>query len=146
MNYAKLSGSLAVAGQIQPDDVPQLADAGFRVIVNNRPDGEEPDQPAGAEIAAAAAAAGLDYHYMPVTHRDFPGPDLASFAGLVAEGQPPVFAFCRSGTRCANLWLVSRAPDDLEPAIATARAYGFDLGMALHFLQEKGGHRDASPQ
>lgn len=138
MRYAQLSATVAVAGQVQPEDIPQIAQAGYRVVVNNRPDGEEAGQPPGAAIAAAAAEAGLDYYYMPVTHRDFPGPDFEVFADLVDAPERPVFAFCRSGTRCANLWVASREPAARDAAIATARASGFDLGMALGFLERAG--------
>lgn len=136
MRYAELSETVAVAGQIRPEDLPRIAEAGYRVVVNNRPDGEEPGQPPGEVIAAAAAEAGLEYYYMPVGHTDFPGPDFEAFVELLDEPGRPVFAYCRSGTRCANLWVASRKPAAREQAIATARASGFDVGMAQHFLAQ----------
>ena len=134
MNIVKLSDTIAVSGQVQAADMARVADAGYRVVVNNRPDGEEPGQPRGAEIAAAAEAAGLQYYYMPVSHGDFPGADFDAFSGLLDDPDSPVFAFCRSGTRCANLWVASRHADQRDEAIAAARSAGFDLGFAALYL------------
>src|SRR3546814_17569389 len=55
-----------VGGQVQPSDVAELKAAGVAMIVNNRPDDEEPGQPSSAEVEEAARAAGLDYRHIPV--------------------------------------------------------------------------------
>jgi len=130
MKAIRLHDTLTVAGQITPAQVPQIAAAGFRVLVNNRPDGEESGQPSSAEIEAAAVAAGLEYHHLPVTAVNFPGPDVARVEGLFADGVRPVFAFCRTGTRCTNLWVATRGPEERQAAAEWARSLGFDLGMA----------------
>ncbi|MDZ7782016.1 MAG: TIGR01244 family sulfur transferase [Halioglobus sp.] len=134
MNIVELSDNFAVSAQIAPRDMADIAAAGYKVVVNNRPDGEESGQPSGAEIAAAAEQAGLEYRYMPINHMDFPGPDLEAFAELLEDSDSAVFAYCRSGTRCANLWVASRPPDARERAAATAHALGYDLGMASRYL------------
>jgi uncharacterized protein (TIGR01244 family) len=126
-----LTESIAVAGQISVAEVPQIAAAGYQVLVNNRPDGEESGQPSAAEIRAAALAAGLEYHHLPVTASNFPGPDVALMARLLDDESRAVFAFCRSGTRCTNLWVATR--DDAgsrQGATDKALSLGFDLGMA----------------
>lgn len=130
MNAVKLSETVAVAGQISPAHVAGIAEAGYRVLVNNRPDGEEAGQPDSALIEAAALAAGIEYHHLPVTALDFPGPDVAQMASLLDDESRPVFAFCRTGTRCANLWVVTRAGDVRQQAAEQARKSGYDLGMA----------------
>lgn len=134
MSYMKLTDTIAVAGQISAEQVSEIAAAGFRVLVNNRPDGEDAGQPAGSEIEAAALAAGLEYHYLPVSGRDFPGPDVERMAMLLDDSSRPVFAFCRTGTRCANLWVVTRDEDAREQAIEHARSMGFDVSMAARAL------------
>ena len=130
MRIIQLDEHLAVAGQILPEHVADIAAAGFKVLINNRPDGEEAGQPAQAEIAAAAEAAGLEYHYMPVNAMNYPGPDLPAMKARFDDVERPVLAFCRTGTRCTNLWITSRDEDEREAAMARAVALGFDISMA----------------
>jgi uncharacterized protein (TIGR01244 family) len=134
MNVYKLTETVAVSGQIRPEVVPQIAEAGYKVLINNRPDGEEPGQPSNADIAAAAEQAGLEYHYLPVTAMDFPGAGAEQMADFFDDEQRPVFAFCRTGTRCTNLWVITRDVDDQDTAAAHARGIGFDISMAARLL------------
>ncbi len=134
MKIVKLTETISVSGQIQPGHIAAIAEAGYRVLVNNRPDGEEAGQPSSAEIAAAAAAAGLEYHYLPVTAADFPGPGAARMAALFSDVERNLLAFCRTGTRCANLWVVTRPQDELDRAAQVAGGRGFDLAMAARAL------------
>lgn len=129
--YVQLNDHVAVAGQIQPHDMAAIAAAGYRLIVNNRPDGEAPDQPSSAVLQAAAQAAGLEYHYYPLNAFNYPGDDVAAISALFDDPAKPAFAFCRSGTRSTNLWISSRAPDDREPARQHARQLGFDVSLSL---------------
>lgn len=141
MKIVKLTDGLAVSAQISPQDVAAIAAAGYKVLVNNRPDGEEGTQPGGAAIAAAARDAGLEYHYMPVTAHSFPGADFEAMSDLLDDPARPVLAFCRSGTRCANLWVASRAAAERDAAIGIAKQHGFDLAMASTFIGGvKAGH------
>lgn len=134
MKIVKLTETVAVAAQIAPEDVTAIAAAGYKVLINNRPDGEEGTQPTGAMIAAAAQAAGMEYHYMPVTAMSFPGPDFDAMSDLLDDPARPVLAFCRSGTRCANLWVASLEDEDRAQAMSIASEQGYDLGMATKFL------------
>ena len=134
MQASRLTDSIAVAGQIAPEQVAQVAAAGFKVLVNNRPDGEEAGQPSSAQIETAALEAGLEYHHLPVTAQDFPGPDAAEMGTLFDDESRPVFAFCRTGTRCSNLWVVTRPVEQQQDAMARATAMGYDLGMAARAL------------
>lgn len=134
MTMFKLAEGLAVSPQIAPTDVAEIAAAGYKVLINNRPDAEADDQPSSAEIATAAEAAGLEYYHMPVTMMNFPGPDFDAMATLLDDPERPVFAFCRTGTRCANLWVCSQEPSELSSAADVASGQGFDLGMANNFI------------
>ena len=136
MNIVKLTENLAVSAQISLDDVAQIAAAGYKVLMNNRPDGEDSHQPAGALIATAAEAAGMEYHHIPITAASFPGPDLEAITALVDDPSRPVLAFCRSGTRCTNLWVAGVADSDLAGAMKVASQCGFDLGMASSFITD----------
>ncbi|MFT7176849.1 MAG: sulfide:quinone oxidoreductase, partial [Halioglobus sp.] len=83
MKIVKLSESVAVSEQIVATDVAQIAAAGYKVVVNNRPDDEVADQPTSDELAAAAHAVGISYYHLPITADSFPGPDSALMASLL---------------------------------------------------------------
>jgi uncharacterized protein (TIGR01244 family) len=130
MKIVKLNDTVAVSEQIRVEDVAAIAAAGYKVLVNNRPDGEAPDQPTSADIAAAAEAAGLSYYYFPVTAGNFPGPDAGTMAALLNNPEQPVLAFCRTGTRCTNLWVSTRDDAGKAVAVEQARTLGYDLAMS----------------
>lgn len=121
--------TIAVAPQILPEDLADLAASGFTEIVNNRPDSEDPGQPDGADIAAAARAAGLSYTAIPITHAGFSHPQIDAMAAVLAEATGPVLAYCRSGTRSCNLWALAAVKAGAHPdaAMAKAAAAGYDL-------------------
>ena len=125
----RIDDHVSVAPQITASEVSALAAAGYAEIVNNRPDDEEPGQPSGKEIAAAAAAAGIAYRAIPVTHAGFSGNQVEAMANALTAAAGPVLAYCRSGTRSANLWALARARMGDEPATLVAQAAdaGYDL-------------------
>ena len=87
------------------------AQAGFRSVINNRPDFEGgPSQPTSAQIQAAAAAAGLQYVHQPVQPAVQTPQDIARFAQLLAQLPRPILAFCRTGTRSGKLYSAATAP------------------------------------
>ncbi|MES2443577.1 MAG: TIGR01244 family sulfur transferase [Pseudomonadota bacterium] len=124
MNIRTIDDTISVAPQIMPEDVADLAAAGFTAIVNNRPDGEDDGQPAGDSVAAAAAAAGLAYTAIPVTHAGFSGAQVEAMAEAMAAAGGPVLAYCRSGTRSCNLWALAAASEGSDPDALTAKAAG----------------------
>ena len=121
--------TIAVAPQIRPEDLPAIAAAGYKAVVNNRPDGEEPGQPDGESIRAAAEAAGLRYTAIPITHAGFSLPQVEAMTAALAAAGGPVLAYCRSGTRSCNLWALARAAqgEDADALTATAAQAGYDL-------------------
>jgi uncharacterized protein (TIGR01244 family) len=132
--FGVLSDTVLVAGrQLHPDDIAAVAADGVAVLVNNRPDGEELGQPTSADIKAAASAAGLAYHHIPIAGGI--GPDqVAAMAAAMDEGK--LLAFCRSGTRSTWLWALaahSRGADG-DTILASAAAAGYDLGPLRAYL------------
>jgi len=127
MKMRRLEQGMFVAGQIRPEDIPAIAAEGVTLIVNNRPDGEEPGQPTGAGIEAAARAAGIDYRHLPVAG-GFAAGQVAAMAELLAQADTTL-AFCRSGTRSIFLWALAEASRDRdgEELAAIAAAAGYDL-------------------
>lgn len=126
-----LSGPVWVSGQIAPEDVAVLAAAGFAHLVNHRPDGEEPGQPAGAALQRASEAAGMRMTLAPVS--GLPGAEAVAATARVlaaADDAGKVLMFCRSGMRSTAAWAMAmRATGmDREAILATAAAAGYDLG------------------
>lgn len=101
----QLAADFAVAPQLAPDAMAETAAAGFRSVVNNRPDFEGgPTQPTSAAMEAAARTAGLEYAHLPVAGNYQSPAEIARFAELLASLPKPILAFCRSGARSARLW------------------------------------------
>jgi uncharacterized protein (TIGR01244 family) len=97
---------VCVAPQLAPDAMALAAQAGFRSVVNNRPDFEGgPDQPTNAAMEAAAKAAGLEYVFLPVAGGYQSPEEIARFAELLNTLPRPILAFCRSGARSTKLYL-----------------------------------------
>jgi uncharacterized protein (TIGR01244 family) len=127
--FTSLIDGMFVAPQISSDDVAAAAAQGIGLIINNRPDGESADQPSGAEIEAAARAAGLSYVAIPITHSGFSQPQVAAMVDALETAQSGVLAYCRSGTRSTLLWALAQAQlgADSDDVSDIAAAAGYDV-------------------
>ena len=124
----RLNGELAVAGQINPGDIPELAAEGFRAIICNRPDGEAPGQPKYQEIERAASANGIKTVYQPVVASDIGGDTAANFDHIVGELPKPLLVYCRSGMRSTALWALSQVgKQPVTDIVKQAAAAGYDI-------------------
>jgi len=133
--FRRIDDRVLVAGQIQAADVTAAAAEGVTMIVNNRPDGEQPGQPAGAEIEAAAAALGLAYRSIPVRGGITPE-QVASMRDALEAADGKVLAYCAAGTRSTWLWAFARAQagDNADEIIRKAAVAGFDLTALRGYL------------
>jgi uncharacterized protein (TIGR01244 family) len=104
MEYREISDNYSVSGQILPDDIAALKAAGFKSVICNRPDNEQPGQPSADTMKAAAEAAGLEFRYIPVISGQITEENVADQALALEDLQGPVFAYCRTGARCTNLY------------------------------------------
>lgn len=127
------ASTLVAPRQVFPADLRAIADAGIRLVVNNRPDGEEPGQPSSAEIEEAARAIGLGYRHIPISG-GFPAERIEAMAKALEAG--PALLFCRSGTRSTWLWALARASlgADAEGLVGSAAEAGYDLSGLRPFL------------
>ena len=136
MTIRELDHKVLISGQILPSEVAELRRHGVTLIVNNRPDGEDPDQPLAAEIEQAARAAGIDYRFLPI--RRGPGPAEVDELREAMErcGDGRMLAFCWSGTRSAYAWALARREQgmDLDEIDRRATDAGVSLGPILHLL------------
>ena len=138
-----INESISVAPQIAVEQVADIAAAGFKTIVNNRPDDEDAGQPSGDAIRAAAEAAGLEYVAIPVTHAGFSHPQIDAMTQALVDADGPVLAYCRSGTRSCNLWALAAAKAGRNPNLLLAQAEdaGYDLRGIRPMLDALAGPR-----
>lgn len=132
-DFRRVNDHLSVSPQLSVADVAEAKAKGFTTIVNNRPDGEAPDQPASAEIEAAAKALGLNYIHVPVRGMP-PSPELAQeTCRAIESSQGPVLAFCRTGTRSISCYSIGKhlQGHDRDDLVKTAATAGYDLSNVL---------------
>ena len=132
----QLDDKVMVSGQVLPHEVAGLAERGVTVLVNNRPDGEEPGQPLAGDIEEAAAAAGIAYHFVPILRGIGPADVECMQEALRAAEGGKMLAFCRSGTRSALAVALAKreegeSADDVQRCLIDA---GFDPGPIAHLL------------
>lgn len=142
-DFRPLSAQFSVAPQISIEDIAEAKAQGFAMVINNRPDGEEPSAPQGDAIAHAAAAEGLAYAAIPIGHAGFSHPQIDALDTLLADATGPILAYCRSGTRSTHLWALARARagDDVEGIVEAAAQAGYDLTGLRPMLDALAGEK-----
>jgi len=132
----RLDDRTSVSGQLRPEEIAGLAERGIAMVVNNRPDGEEPGQPLAADIEAAAEAAGMSYRHVPIIRGIGPADVAAMRDALHAAGDGQTLAFCRSGNRSALAWALAMREDgaSAEEIAQKVTAAGFDVTPIAHLL------------
>jgi uncharacterized protein (TIGR01244 family) len=108
MAITEITPDYSVSPQIAPEDVAAIAATGYRSIMCNRPDGEGSDQPPVETIRREAERHGLAFAFVPVVSGQISAADVAEFRDALAALPAPVFAYCRSGARCQNLWMLAQ--------------------------------------
>lgn len=131
--FTRVTDQISVAPQVALSDMAIAAAEGFTLVINNRPDGEDPTQPASAQMQAAAEAAGLAYAHIPV--RGSPTMDQVEEERLLLESHSGrVLAFCRSGTRSIVTWSLGQAmagDRTRDELVSLGDAAGYDLSNVL---------------
>jgi len=133
----QLDDRILVSGQIRPEDIAGLAEQhGVTMLINNRPDGEEPDQPPASAVEAAAEAAGISYRHVPIIRGIGPADIEAMQEALREARDGQVLAFCRTGNRSALTWALAvrgegRSRDEIERKVEAA---GFNVAPIEHLL------------
>jgi sulfide:quinone oxidoreductase len=99
-----LTQKLAITGQIDASNIPEIAEMGFKTVICNRPNFEYgADQPTAESVQAAAQAAGMGFCHLPVTPDGGTAADAKAMGELFAKAEAPVLAYCRTGGRCMSL-------------------------------------------
>ncbi|WP_438960715.1 TIGR01244 family sulfur transferase [Nereida sp.] len=109
MDLRVLTPDFAVAPQIEPQDLYAVAEAGYKTVICNRPDAENPAFLHVEEMQKAADAAGLT-----LLLNQFASPMLSmehvtKQAELLQSAEGRVFAYCASGTRSTMVWCLAMA-------------------------------------
>jgi sulfide:quinone oxidoreductase len=135
----QLEADIFVAAQLAEADFAEAAARGFRSVVNNRPDGEAPDQLPNDRAKAAALHHGLQYRYQPIESLNVTDDDVvAAQARLMNELPGPILFYCRSGTRCTILWAQVAAPRlGVAKTLEIASKAGYDLEIIREQLIER---------
>lgn len=107
MDMRYLTDELAVAGQITAEDIPAIAAEGFKTVICNRPD-SEPGAISHDEIESTARKAGLEFRYIPVVSGAITADNVTDMGEAMTLLPKPVFAYCRSGARCTNLFALTK--------------------------------------
>lgn len=125
-----------VSSQIAPEEVARLAERGVTMLINNRPDGEEPGQPLASEIENAATRAGIDYRFVPIIRGIGPAEVEEMQKALRSAAPGKLLAFCRSGTRSALSIAVAQREEGATSEEVQRRLIeaGFDPGPIAHLL------------
>jgi len=128
MDLRKITEDFSVSPQIEVADIPAVAEAGYRAILCNRPDGEEVGQPEFDPIAEAARAAGLEVEYLPIVSGRITKADAEAFGAALDTLPRPILAYCRTGTRCTVMWSMTQlgalGPEEVLRRTAAA---GYDM-------------------
>ena len=143
-DFRRLSDTVLASPQIDVEDIVEAQKLGVTLIVNNRPDGEEANQPEGVSIEKAARAAGLDYVAIPIGQGGFSEPQVSAMCEALESAEGQVLAYCRSGTRSTFLWSLAQASQgaDTDAITGQARSAGYDVSPvrpAMDMLAAKSG-------
>ena len=135
-DFRELDDKTLIAGQISAADLEEARRQGVTMIVNNRPDGEDPGQPTSDEIEAAAHAAGLDYRHIPIARGLGPAQIEEMQSAMSELGDGRMLAYCRSGMRSCLAWAVASREQGVprEDVEAKAAQAGFSLAAVSHLL------------
>jgi sulfide:quinone oxidoreductase len=108
MNVRSVNANFSVTGQITASDIQDIAKAGFKSVICNRPDGEAFGQPTYEEIEAAARQVGLQARYVPIVPGQTTEGDVIAFREALTQLPAPILAYCRTGARSSMMWEMSQ--------------------------------------
>ncbi len=138
MKIKKLTDNFSVAYQIEPCDIKEIKNLGFKAIICNRPDGEAEGQPDMDEIEIEAKKEGLKFYYIPLANRKDISPQMIEKTQkIISETKGAILAFCRTGTRSTILWALAQSGKmKKEEIINAAGKAGYDINSISYLLAQ----------
>ncbi len=138
MDMHQIAPRFFAAPQVDPGDMPAIAEAGITLILCNRPDAEVPPSHQHEAIKTAAEAAGIGFAYQPLTHQTMSPDVIAHNRHISVEQDETVLAYCASGTRSTIAWALGQAGDvPADDLIAAARNAGYDISHMRDLLSAR---------
>ncbi|RZM79696.1 TIGR01244 family sulfur transferase [Leptolyngbya iicbica] len=134
-----LADDFSVSPQLTEADFAELAAAGYKTVINNRPDGEEPGQLTAAAAQQLAQAQGLNYVHIPVKMPELTPAIVDQFSAAMADNPGPILAHCKSGTRSCLLWTLVAAKHNtmpLEELMQHTAQSGYDLTRMRPLIEQ----------
>jgi len=105
LTITKISDDYSTSPQITPNDIAEIAQLGFKTIINNRPDLEGgAEQPTSNVLAEVAKQYGLHYVYIPVVPNQIQDSQVDAFSQALSDAPKPVLGFCRTGNRASQMF------------------------------------------
>jgi len=137
MKFAKINHELTVSDQITIEDLKEIHAQGYKTIFCNRPDQESEGQLAFSLIEKEAQNLGIKAIYQPVIGGQISDVDIAQFDAYFKAAQKPIFAYCRTGTRCSTLWALSHVSTlPIDDILSKAQNAGYDLSSLRDRLNQ----------
>jgi uncharacterized protein (TIGR01244 family) len=135
MKFAKINNELTVSDQITIEDLKEIQAQGYKTIFCNRPDQESEGQLAFSVIEKEAQSIGIKAIHQPVIGGQISDDDISQFGSSFELAQKPVFAYCRTGTRCSTLWALAHAKKmPIDEILNKTQIAGYDLSPLLERL------------
>lgn len=144
MEARRITPRYFVSPQISVEDVPAIAEAGFRSVICNRPDSEVPPSHQAAALREAVEQAGMTFHVLELTHQTMTPENVATQRGMAEGCEGPVLAYCASGTRCSVVWALGYACDEgVEGVLQKTAEAGYQLEGLRPALESIAGSTDS---
>ena len=117
LNIIKHSELFSTTGQIDEEDLREIAAAGYQSVICNRPDNEDGGRHVSSgKLAAACEKLGLAFSYLPADATHLSKEHGAALRRLLVSMPPPILAFCRTGNRSTNIFRLANAAETGSPA------------------------------
>ncbi|WP_406604147.1 TIGR01244 family sulfur transferase [Bartonella gliris] len=105
MNLQQIEPNIFISAQINVENIQTLAQAGFKTIICNRPDQEDPHhQPDFSLIKAAAQKYGIKAYYIPIIPPTIEKSAIETMQTILKTAPKPLLAYCHQGTRSMHLY------------------------------------------
>ncbi len=135
----QLDADFFAGPQLVPEHMALIAEKGIKVVINNRPDGEQAGQPDADDMRKAAEDAGIAYYFLPVTGPTLNADTIKQTKKILDKDEGPVLAYCASGLRSSLVWALVQVCEEgaaPEEVYAHVEAQGYDLTNARPLLDQ----------